>query len=75
MSRHPDNRRPRRIERRGFCGIRLKNHSDAKGSLAFMSMIDMVRGRTAIRCTTLATDFDEALPQFRAIRGSITFPE
>lgn len=41
----------------------------------FISRIGSVMGSTLITCTATTADFDEARPQFRAIRASITLPE
>ena len=63
----------------GYRGIemqgQLKNNPRARETLAFVSRISSVKGSTIMTCTTRSADFDEALPQFRAIRAAITLPE
>jgi hypothetical protein len=48
---------------------------DAENARMFMSMIETPKGRVTIVCVTSRAEFNKALPQFRAIRASITLPK
>lgn len=67
------------FELQGYRGVELQGQftrtPDLMGSRTFVSIVDSVKGRTMMNCTTPDAEFDEALPQFRAIRASIALPE
>ena len=62
----------------GFRGLELEGKApphapdDVRIYIAFS---DTPKGHTTLRCVTLADDYIAALPQFRAIRDSITLPQ
>jgi hypothetical protein len=69
----------RRFTQEGYRGIELqvtpKAGPDAANVRMVVSMIETARGRTTLLCNTTRKDIGKGLPQFRAIRASLTLPK
>ncbi len=63
----------------GYRGIELrtrpKSGPGAENVRALMSFVETAKGRTTQICLTDRASFNKALPQFRAMRATITAPE
>jgi hypothetical protein len=63
----------------GYRGIKLrvrfKAGAGADDVRALMSFVETARGRTTLICLTDRASFNKALPQFRAVRATMTAPE
>jgi hypothetical protein len=72
-------RSERRFTLEGYRGIELqvtpKAGPDASNVRLFVSMVETAKGRTTLICNTVRSDLAKGLPQFRAIRSSMTVPK
>ncbi len=63
----------------GYRGIELrvppKMGPGAENVRALMSFVETAKGRTSLICLTDRASFAKALPQFRAVRATLTAPE
>jgi hypothetical protein len=63
----------------GYRGIELrgrpKQGPGAENVRALMSFVETAKGRTTLICLTDRASFNKALPQFRAVRATMTAPE
>ncbi len=69
----------RRFTLQGFRGIEFQGSPKAgpghENARMVMSMVETPKGRVTMVCVTERSGFDRALPQFRAIRATITLPK
>lgn len=63
----------------GYRGIEFRGSPKAgpgaENARMFMSMVETAKGRVTMVCLTDKSQFDRALPQFRAVRGTINLPK
>jgi hypothetical protein len=69
----------RAFTKQGYRGIELrarpKAGPGAENVRALMSFVETAKGRTTLVCLTDRASFNKALPQFRAVRATMTAPE
>ncbi len=69
----------RRFTQEGYRGVELqvtpKAGPDAANVRMVVAMVETAKGRTTVLCVTTLKDLAKGLPQFRAIRASITLPK
>jgi hypothetical protein len=68
-----------RFTQENYRGVELqvtpKAGPDAANVRMFVAIMETAKGRTTMVCNTTSKDIDKGLPQFRAIRSSLTLPK